>query len=110
MSISSDLVDCRGDRPRLTVKLSPKAAAERIDGVVPGSGANAPALKISVTAAPEKGKANAALIRFLAKQLGVGRAAVRIVSGETSRRKRVEIAAPAAQIEAAITRHLDKRS
>lgn len=36
------------------------------------------------------GKANAELVKFLSKKLGVGRGAVRIVCGETSRDKLVE--------------------
>ena len=37
------------------------------------------------------GKANAELVKFLSKKLGVGRGAVRIVCGETSRDKLVEV-------------------
>jgi uncharacterized protein YggU (UPF0235/DUF167 family) len=37
------------------------------------------------------GKANASLIEFLARQLGVSKSAVELVSGETSRAKRVRI-------------------
>lgn len=52
-------------------------------------------LKVRVAAAPERGKANAELVAFLARELGVGRGAVRIAAGETSRDKVIEIdAAP----------------
>ena len=44
-----------------------------------------------MTAAPERGKANAAVIELLAKELGVARSAVRITAGETSPLKTVEI-------------------
>jgi len=44
-----------------------------------------------VTAAPEKGKANAAVIEVLAEALGLPKSALRIVSGETSPLKTVEI-------------------
>ena len=44
-----------------------------------------------VQAVPEKGKANKALVRFLAKQLGVGRNSVELLSGETGRHKRLGI-------------------
>jgi len=44
-----------------------------------------------VAAPPERGKANAALVELLAETLDVPRARVRVVGGQTSRRKIVEI-------------------
>jgi uncharacterized protein YggU (UPF0235/DUF167 family) len=44
-----------------------------------------------VAAAPERGKANAALVDLLAGALGVPRARVRVVGGQTARRKIVEV-------------------
>ena len=49
-------------------------------------------LKVKVAAAPERGKANAALAAFLAKQLGIRKNAVTIVSGQTSPVKQIEVA------------------
>ena len=48
-------------------------------------------LKVKVSAAPEKGKANQCLIKFLAKQLGVKKNAVSIISGTTSPVKHVKV-------------------
>jgi uncharacterized protein (TIGR00251 family) len=48
-------------------------------------------LKIKVSAAPEKGKANKCLLEFLAKQLGVKKNAVSIVSGQTNPVKDVRV-------------------
>ena len=48
-------------------------------------------LKVEVSAAPEKGKANQCLIKFLSKQLGVKKNAVSIISGTTSPVKHVRI-------------------
>jgi len=45
-------------------------------------------LKISVTQAPEKGKANKALIAVIAKALDVRKSQVELLSGETSSRKK----------------------
>lgn len=53
------------------------------------------AIKIRITAPPVDGDANAELISWLAKQFAVGKRAVVIESGETGRRKRVRIIAPA---------------
>jgi uncharacterized protein (TIGR00251 family) len=48
-------------------------------------------VKVKVSAAPEKGKANKCLLKFLAKQLDVKRNAISIISGQTSPVKHVEI-------------------
>lgn len=47
--------------------------------------------KVKVTAAPEKGKANRALLEFLAERLGVSKSRIRITSGETSQLKRIRV-------------------
>lgn len=46
-------------------------------------------LKISVISVPEKGKANKALIEFLAQKLGVAKSLMIIVSGQTDRFKKI---------------------
>ena len=48
-------------------------------------------LKVTVTAPPEKGRANDAVIRLLARKLGLRRTDLRIVAGETSPSKTLEI-------------------
>ena len=57
----------------------------RKNGVV---GEHAGRLKVAVTQAPEKGKANQALIEVLADALGVKRSQITLVSGETSSKKK----------------------
>ncbi len=65
--------------------------------IVPGSSKTAlvgtldQMVKIKVAAPPEKGKANQCLIAFLAKQLGVKKNAIQIVSGQTNPVKHVKI-------------------
>jgi uncharacterized protein (TIGR00251 family) len=66
----------------LRVKAQPNA---RKDGIL---GEHAGMLKIGVTVAPEKGKANAAILEVLAEALGCRGSAVVMLSGETSREKR----------------------
>lgn len=70
---------------KLRVKVVPKASRNAIAGWV------GERLKICVNAPPERGKANAAVETVLAEALGVARDAVRIVSGETSPHKLIEI-------------------
>ena len=48
-------------------------------------------IRIRIAAPPEQGKANKELLRFLAKRLGVPKANVEILTGKTSRRKRVTV-------------------
>ncbi len=55
------------------------------------AGLHGEALKIRLAAPPVDGKANAALIAFLAKTCGVPKSAVALVSGDTSRTKRVRL-------------------
>jgi uncharacterized protein (TIGR00251 family) len=50
------------------------------------------ALRIAVTAAPEKGKANRAIIELLCKTLGLPKSAIELIAGETSPQKRFLIA------------------
>jgi uncharacterized protein (TIGR00251 family) len=69
----------------LSVKVQPKASANRIVGEQGG------VLKVCVTAAPEKGKANAAVIALLSKELGVPKSSIEIVAGQTSRVKTLRI-------------------
>lgn len=70
----------------LTVFVQPGAARA---GVV---GCHGDALKLKVAAAPERGKANAAVVALLAAELGVRPSDVEVLSGHGSRRKRVHVA------------------
>jgi len=48
-------------------------------------------IKVKVSAAPEKGKANQCLTEFLAKQLGVKKSSVRIITGQSNPVKKVQV-------------------
>lgn len=74
----------------LIVKLTPKASKNEIKGWSEGANGEK-ILKCSVTAAPEKGKANKALIALLAKHYGVPKTCITIKRGETDKIKTVEI-------------------
>ena len=69
----------------MRVKVSPKAAQNRIGGIVAGD--TGTALKVGVTAAPQGGKANDAVIKLLARQWRLPRARLRIAAGARSRAK-----------------------
>jgi uncharacterized protein (TIGR00251 family) len=65
------------------VRVVPRASKNEVAGQV------GEAIKVRLTAPPVEGKANEALIAFLAEKLGVRRSQVEIVAGETSRNKMV---------------------
>ena len=74
----------------LVVRLTPKGGRDAIDGLETMSDGR-PVLKARVRAAPEDGKANAALVELIAKSLKLPRSAVTVAAGHTSRMKTVEI-------------------
>jgi uncharacterized protein (TIGR00251 family) len=69
----------------LAVRLQPGARKTAIVGIY-GEGATAQ-LKIAVQAPPIEGRANVAVIAFLAKTFSLSRSAVELISGELSRSK-----------------------
>ena len=81
----------------LTLHIQPGAKKTEITGL------HGEALKIRLAAPPVDGKANAALIAFLAKACGVSKSAVELVSGDTCRAKRVRVTgADVATVEALV--------
>lgn len=67
------------------VLAKPKSSRNKILGVHDG------ALKIAVTAPPEKGRANAGVLKQLSEFLDIPVSSMSIVRGETGRRKRVRV-------------------
>ena len=76
---------------RLSVRLTPKASSDRLGGMAVDA-AGRPALKVWVSAAPEDGKANAALIRLLAKKSRLPKSSFAVALGHAQRGKVIEIA------------------
>jgi uncharacterized protein (TIGR00251 family) len=72
----------------LSIHAQPGAGKSEVSGLHGG------ALKIRLQARAVEGAANAALIEFLADAFSVPKRSVTLLSGETSREKRVRIAAP----------------
>ncbi len=70
----------------MRVRLTSRAARSRVEGI--GAGADGAAvLKVAVTAPPERGKANAAMIALLAKAWRLPKTSMAITTGATARRK-----------------------
>ncbi len=69
----------------VSVKVQPNSSKDWVVGEY------ADQIKIAVTVAPEKGKANKAVIKLFAKLLGIKNSDVQIISGETSRDKELFI-------------------
>lgn len=92
MSRDAVVVRAVGDGAAVRLRVKPGARRTRLVG--PHGGA----LKLEVTTAPEKGRANRAVERLLAERLGLPAAVVRIVAGETSQDKVVEVAVAAEEL------------
>ena len=70
---------------RLRLRVSPGAGRSEIVG------RHGDAWRIRVAAAPERGKANASVVELVAGSLGLAKRAVRVVAGQASRNKVVEV-------------------
>ena len=82
------------------IKVQPGAVKNEIVGV------QGDALKVKINAPPVKGKANKALIDFLASKLGVKKSEVEIMSGHTSKIKKIKVVGEAIKIEKNLQRFL----
>ena len=66
-------------------KIVPGSSKTDVSGLFNGM------LKIKISAAPEKGKANQCLLEFLAKKLGVKKKSINIISGQRSPVKQIQV-------------------
>ncbi len=82
---------------RVQIRLTPKASRDRVDGLAAEADGGT-VLKVSVTAVPEDGKANAALIKLLSKEWRLPKSTMEIVQGATDRRKVLLITGEAGDI------------
>ncbi|MFN4166287.1 MAG: DUF167 family protein [Ferrovibrio sp.] len=92
----------QADGLRLFVRLTPKGGRDAIEGVKPTADGQCE-LAARVTAVPEDGKANAALLKLLAKSLKLPGRDFEIVAGATDRHKQVFISGDPAALETALT-------
>lgn len=78
------------------ILVQPRASRAKIGPVHDGR------IKVSVTAPPVDGEANAAVIELFAKQLGVPKSAVEVIAGASSRRKRLRVTGSPQALTAAL--------
>jgi len=92
----------------LAVRLTPKGGRDAIDGVEQMADGRA-VLKVRVAAPPTEGEANDALIRVIAKDLGVPPRDVTLTAGATSRIKRLMVVGDPASLIAALEKLVPAR-
>ena len=91
----------------LAVRLTPRARRASLGGIARDAG-GAASLRVSVTALPEDGKANAALIALLAKSWKLPKNRFELVSGAASRNKKLRIAGDVATLTDDIHRRIGR--
>lgn len=74
-----------GDLITFTIRVVPRASKSEIIGEHEGS------LRVRISAPPVDGAANAEVVKLLAKAFGVAKSNVSIISGETSKTKRIRV-------------------
>ena len=88
----------------LFVRVTPNAGRNGIDGVELRDDGTA-VLRIRVSAVPDKGKANAAVIGLLARALGVPKSSITVTSGDTSRMKTLAVVGDGATLIVALSKN-----
>jgi uncharacterized protein (TIGR00251 family) len=76
----------------LNIRVVPRASRDGLAGLM------GDALKVRIQAPPVEGKANAYLVKYLAKRWKIPRSSIEILSGETGRNKRLRISNPSDEI------------
>ncbi len=93
---------------RIAVRLTPNAGRDRIDGVAEtGAGLR---LKVRVAAVPEKGKANTALVKLLAKAWRLPAGTISVVAGHKDRNKTILVAGNEDALAAMLENWLEMKS
>lgn len=83
---------------KLAIRLTPRSGRDAVLGVKNIDGLFE--VQASVTAPPDNGKANKALCKLIASEIGVAKSKVEVVQGQTSRHKRLGIAVDEKTVEA----------
>ncbi len=93
----------------LWLRLTPKGGRDALEGVEALADGRS-VLKARVRAAPEDGRANAALVELVAKTLGTPKSAVSIAAGHASRVKKLFIAGDPARLSQALAARLEPKN
>jgi uncharacterized protein (TIGR00251 family) len=75
----------------VAIWLQPRGSRDQVVGLRQGATVGEAAIAIKLQAPPVDGAANAALVRFVAKRLGVPASAVQLLRGHTSRHKQIAV-------------------
>lgn len=102
----SDVLQPLADGVRLTLRVTPKASRNAITGLADTADGSR-VLKVSVTAVPENGKANEAVIKLLAKAWKLPKSSFTVVAGATDRNKIMHVAGEPAELMGRLTARLN---
>jgi uncharacterized protein len=94
-----------GDGVAFWLRLTPKGGRDSLEGFEALADGRL-VLKARVRAAPEDGRANAALIALLASALQAPKSALTLVSGQTARLKKIHVAGDPASLQTALAQLL----
>jgi uncharacterized protein (TIGR00251 family) len=86
----------------LSVRVTPKSSRDQVAGLYSAADGSV-SLAVKVTAPPDKGKANKAVIEVIAKAARVAKSSFRIVAGETDRSKTILVTGNQTAVQAWIT-------
>lgn len=93
------------DGARVTLRVTPGASRTAITGLA-DTVSGGRALKVSVTVVAEGGKANDAVIKFLAKTLRVAKSSLTLIAGHTDRNKIIHISGDPEDLMSRLAAHL----
>jgi uncharacterized protein (TIGR00251 family) len=105
--VSASPFEAVADGVRVALRVTPKASRNAVSGLA-DTAAGGKALKVSVTAVPEDGKANDAVIKLLSKLWHVPKTAIAVVAGATDRNKVLHVAGDPADLLRRMSASLDE--
>lgn len=102
----SPLKLAKGGGLLLAVRVTPKSSRDEVAGLYAAAD-GAVSLAVKVTAPPDKGKANKAVIETIARAAGLAKSSLSLVAGETDRNKVLLVTGNPAGLEALIAMKLN---
>ncbi len=102
MAVATSPIEPVAEGVRVALKVTPKAARADVTGVETDAAGRA-VLKVRVTAAPEGDKANAAVVKLLAKAWKLPKGALKVAAGGKNRRKTLLVEGDPAELAPRLT-------